>query len=135
MQLFDAPTREKCTVRRPRTNTPLQALALLNDVQFVEAARCFAGRIIKEGGESETERATFAFELATARKPRDAELDVLIEVLHHAQNRYHDDRPAATELISTGESDRDEQLDAVEHAAWTVAANVICNLDETLTRE
>jgi len=135
MQLFDAPTREKCTVRRPRTNTPLQALVLLNDVQFVEAARGFAQRILKEGGDSEIERANFAFELATARKPQEVELNILLEILHEAQGRYQEDRQAATELISTGESARDEQLEVVEHAAWTVVANVIANLDETLTRE
>jgi hypothetical protein len=135
MQLFDAPTREKCAVRRPRTNTPLQALVLLNDVQFVEAARCFAQRILKDGGESETERATYAFELATARKPETAELNVLLEVLHQAQDRYREDQNAAAELIATGESSWDEELDTSEHAAWTIVANVICNLDETVTRE
>jgi hypothetical protein len=135
MQLFDAPTREKCAVRRSRTNTPLQALVLLNDVQFVEAARCFAERIIKEGGNSEIEKATFAFELATARKPREFESSVLLEILHHAQDRYRDDRQAAIKLISTGEATRDVQLDAAEHAAWTVVANMISNLDETMTRE
>jgi hypothetical protein len=135
MQIFDAPTREKCAVRRPRTNTPLQSLVLLNDEQFVEASRSFAQRVIKEGGETDIERANFAFELATARLPRDVELDVLIEVLQEAKIRYRDDPPAATALISIGEAARDEQLDAAEHAAWTVVVNVISNLDETLTRE
>lgn len=135
MQLFDAPTREKCTVRRPRTNTPLQALVLLNDVQFVEAARSLAERILKEAPNTDKNRATFAFESATARKPSKGELNVLIDLLQHAKTRYQSDVEAARKLIGTGESPRDEKLDPKDHAAWTVVASTILNLDEVLTRE
>ncbi len=135
MQIFDAPTREKCSVRRPRTNTPLQALVVLNDVQFVEASRNFAQRIISDGGKNKKDRAIYAFELATSRKPTKFELNVILEVLEHAQKRYLNDPKAAKKLISIGESQGTVKLDAAEHATWTVVANMILNLDETLTRE
>jgi len=135
MIIFDAPTREMCTIRRPRTNTPLQALVTLNDVQFVEAARHFAERMIKEGGREPAQRIDFAFEVATARKPSASERDVLLHVYRDAIKRYTDDKKAAGELVSFGDSKRDEQIDVSEHAAWTVVASTIMNLDETLTRE
>ena len=135
MQLFDAPTREKCTVRRPRTNTPLQALVLLNDVQFVEAACRFAQRILKEAPKTDEGRITFAFESATARKPSPGELKVILDLLKHAKARYQSDIEAAKKLIAVGESQKDEKLDPQEHAAWTVVASTILNLDEVLTRE
>ena len=135
MQIFDAPTREKCAIRRPRTNTPLQALVTLNDVQFVEAARTLAQRMIKEGGETPHKRVDFAFLLATARLSSKSETSVLLDIYHAALGRYRNDVESAKKLISFGESKRDESIDAVEHAAWTIVASVILNLDETLTRE
>ncbi len=81
MQIFDAPTREKCTIRRPRTNTPLQALVTLNDTQFVEASRHFARRMLVEGGETDGDRIAYGFRLATSRRPQHNELAVLLEVL------------------------------------------------------
>jgi hypothetical protein len=135
MQIFDAPTREKCTIRRARTNTPLQALATLNDVQFVEAARHFAERIIYEGGRSDEQRINHAFRLATARVPKAAERSVLKEVLREALGRFAEDRESAAALVAVGESPRDESLDLAHHAAWTLVASAILNLDETLTRE
>lgn len=135
MQIFDAPTREKCTIRRARTNTPLQALVTLNDTQFVEAARHFAERVIYEGGRSADERIDFAFQVATARRPEPSERAALKDVLTSALQHYKENRDAAGEFLAVGESARDETLDPSHHAAWTILASAIMNLDETLTRE
>jgi hypothetical protein len=134
MQIFDAPTREKCVVGRPRTNTPLQALVTLNDVQYVEAARALAQLMLQER-KTEQERAGFGFLRATGRVPEPAEESVLLDVYRHSLRRFQADPQAAKKLLSAGESTRDESLDPAEHAAWTVVANLILNLDETLTRE
>jgi hypothetical protein len=135
MQIFDAPTREKCTVRRPRTNTPLQALVTLNDTQFVEASRHFARRIIKQGGDRPDQRIVYAFRLATARRPTSSETQILTEIYSDAIQRYQADRDAANQLLSVGESKRDESLDVAEQAAWSIVASAVLNLDETLVRE
>jgi hypothetical protein len=134
MQAFDAPSREKCVVRRSRTNTPLAALVLLNDTQFVEAARHLAARIMTEGGESVEERAAFAFRLATARRPDADELRVLTDQYQKHLAHYRAAPEAAKKLIAVGESKRDESLEPAEQAAWTMIANLILNLDETITK-
>jgi hypothetical protein len=134
MATLDAPSRENCTVRRSRTNTPLAALALMNDEQFVEASRAFGERTMKEGGPSAQERAVFAFRLATARKPKDAELAVLLDIYRTNLATYQGDKEAAGKLIAVGESKRDEKLDPSELAAWTMVGNLILNLDETVTK-
>ncbi len=134
MATLDAPSRENCTVRRSRTNTPLAALALMNDEQFVEASRAFAQRAMNEGGKTDKERATYAFRLATARNPNEAELAVLIDVYQANLNKYQGDKEAATKLINTGDSKPDERLDASQLAAWTMVGNMILNLDETVTK-
>jgi hypothetical protein len=131
---FDAPDRETCTVRRPRTNTPLQALVLLNDPTYVEASRKLAERMMTEGGTTAEDRIAFAFRLATARPPRTAEADVLRAVFEEQLAAYRRDPRAARKLLSVGESKRDEKLDAAELAAWSVVASMILNLDETVTR-
>ena len=131
---FDAPDRETCTVRRARTNTPLQALVLMNDPTYVEAARKFAERILLEGGSTPDERITFAFRLATARQPAPRELNVLRRVFEQQLARFNADPAAATKLIAVGESARNEQLPNAELAAWSMVANVILNLDETVTK-
>ena len=135
MQIFDAPTREKCTIRRPRTNTPLQALVMMNGIQFVEAARHLAERMLKEGGATNEEKITHAYLLATARNPRSSEEEVLLNVYQGSLKHYQGNPKAAEELLTVGESPRDEKLNATQQAAWTVVANLILNLDETLTRE
>ncbi|MCH9727389.1 MAG: DUF1553 domain-containing protein [Planctomycetes bacterium] len=135
MQIFDAPTREKCTIRRPRTNTPLQALVTMNDVQFVEAARHLANRILKEGGTSNEAKISHACLLAMAREPRVSERKVLLNVYLESLKHYQANPKAAEELMKVGESPRDEKLNVIQQAAWTVVANTILNLDETLTRE
>jgi len=134
MQLFDAPNREVCTATRSRTNTPLQALALLHDPQFVEAARALAGRTLREGGERTQARLRFAFQLCTQRAPSRAELAQLQGLLEEERARYAADPEAARTALQVGLAPRDEQLPVVEHAAWFEVARVLLNLSEVVTR-
>ncbi len=134
MQIFDAPSREFCVMRRERTNTPGGALVLLNDIQFVEAARKFGERIMVEGGASLDQRFTFAFRSATARKPDADELRLLHDLYGKLLKRYQKDPAEAEKLLGVGESPRDEKLDVAELAAWTMIASTILNLDETITK-
>jgi hypothetical protein len=134
MLLFDAPTREYCVVRRPRTNTPLQALDLMNDPQYVEASRAFAQRIMLEGGKTQKDRIVWAFRLATARKPNADETKVLLEVYSKQLGEFRQDQTAAGKLLSVGSFKHDSQLDKSELAAWTTVASMILNLDETVTK-
>ncbi len=135
MQIFDAPTRESCVMQRPRTNTPLQALAAMNDVQMIEAARHFAERMIREGGETPAAQAGYGFQLATARTPADSELTALLEVYEYGKAEYSAKKEEAGKLLAVGESKRDEKIDAAEQAALTMVASLILNMDESLTRE
>jgi len=134
LNLFDAPEREFCVVRRSRTTTPLQALALLHDPTYVEAARHFAERILTQGGATTDERIAFAFRTATARKPSTAEARVLREVFEQQLAAFRKAPEAAAKSLKVGESPRNEKLDAAEHAAWTAIARMILNLDETITK-
>jgi hypothetical protein len=134
MRIFDAPTREACTPRRARTNTPLQALALMNDEQFVEAARALAQRLLHEVPDSDEARVVRAYRLATARRPDPEEERVVLALLAEATLRFAQDRAAAEELIGVGASEPDAGLDPARLAAWTVVANMILNLDETITK-
>ena len=135
MQIFDAPTREKCTLQRPRTNTPLQALVVLNDPAYVEAARKLAEGILKSGVGDDAQRIKTAFRKVTSREPNPVELDVLSSVLADARSSFEASPERATQLLKVGESTIDLNLDKVELAAWTVVASTLFNLDETLTRE
>jgi len=135
MTTFDAPARETCVVRRDRTNTPLQALALMNDVTYVEAARVLAERLVSGGGATPEERITLAFRFATARRPKPGELKVLADDFHHQLAEYRQDRSEALKLVSMGEFPRNEKLDPAELAAYTALASLILNLDETVTKE
>ena len=135
MLLFDAPNREICTVKRSRTNTPLQALSLLNEVTFVEAARRLAERILIEGGETAEERLEFGFKLATARKPSADELRILGDGLKADLARFTTKSPNADSLLAFGDAESSSQIDKAELAAWTLTANVLLNLDEVVTRE
>jgi hypothetical protein len=130
---FDAPDRETCTVRRARTNTPLQALILMNDPTYVEASRKLAERLMKEATAA-PERINLAFRLAVARPPTAKELAVLQGVFQTQREAFRRDQAAALKILTIGESKKDEQLDPVELAAWTTVANVILNLDETITK-
>jgi hypothetical protein len=132
---FDAPDREKCTVRRAQTNTPLQALTLMNDPTYVEAARALGQRVLLEGGKDEKHRIEYAFRLATARKPEGKEIGVLRQLLKGRLSEFQQNRQAAIKLVSVGESPRDKSLDVAELAAWTTVASAILNLDETITKQ
>jgi mono/diheme cytochrome c family protein len=132
---FDAPDREKCAARRALTNTPLQALTLMNDPTYVEAARALAQRALLEGGKDEKARIVHAFRLATARKPTGKEVGVLRDLLKGRLTGFRKDRQSALKLVGVGESVRDSRLDVAELAAWTTVASVILNLDETITKQ
>jgi hypothetical protein len=133
MATFDAPSREVCTVRRPRTNTPLQALVTLNDPVYVEAAQALARRMVREGGSTSPERAARGFRIVLARQPTVAEIDRLVRLHDDAlagfKNDPDDAKKMATDPLGPVPSDLPVALDDL--AAWTVVANVILNLDET----
>ena len=131
---FDAPSREVCVMRRERANTPLQSLALLNDPAFVEAARAFAERIMKQGGDSDQQRVAYAFRLATGRHSTADEREVLLEEFHARLNTFNVDVQAAEKLLGIGELPCDESLDKSRLAAWTMVARIILNLDETISK-
>ena len=133
MSAFDAPNREVCTVSRSFTNTPLQALVLLNDPQFVEAARAFAERILHRSGD-DTERLEHAFRAAVSRPPTAKELAVLHRALARERSTFAATPAAAAKLLAIGEAPRDAGLAPIEHAAWTQVAAVLLNLSETITR-
>ena len=135
MTIFDAPTREFCIVRRPLSSTPLQALELLNDEMYIETARKLAERMMKEGGTTPASRLSWAFRLATARRPQGSEVAILQAGLNRRLTEYARDPAAAEKLLAAGESPRDAKLDAAELAAYTTAASVILNLDEVITRQ
>jgi hypothetical protein len=135
MQMFDAPSREVCTASRARTNTPLQALAMMNDPTFVEAARVLAERTMKEGGETVEKRLEFAFRRAVARPPAVAEMKVLKETLDRQAEIFKKDPKKAEGLLKVGDSPLSKGVDQVELATWTAVCGVILNLDEVVNRE
>jgi hypothetical protein len=133
---FDAPDREKCTARRAVTNTPLQALALLNDTTFLEASRAFAQRVLLEDPKASVDtRLRKTFQLATARYPDNKELQVLRGALKQQLDTYGKDPHAAEKLVKIGESPAAANLDPKQLAAWTNVCTVVLNLDETITKE
>ena len=134
LMAFDAPSRETCVARRARTNTPLQALVLMNDEQYVEASRMLAERMISAGS-NPGEQLTHGFRLVTARVPQETELSTLIKLYEQQLAHYQGDQEAATKLLSVGEAPRNEQLPADQHAAMTMMANLLLNLDEAITKE
>ncbi len=131
---FDAPDRETCVVRRARTNTPLQALVLLNDPTYVEASRKLAERMLREAGTTPEERISLAFRLTLSRLPSQRETASLLKTVERVIASYRANPAAVEELLKVGESPRDTKFDGAELAAWTIAASVILNLDETLTK-
>lgn len=132
MLAFDAVSREVCVARRSRTSTPLQALVLLNDPQFVEAARVVGERTLKEGGATARERARFAFRLLASREPRPAELDLLTR-FYDSQRALFTQNPAeGAALLKVGERKPDPSLPPGEIAAATVLAQAVLNLDATI---
>ena len=133
---FDVSPRQVCTVRMLRTNTPLHALITLNDVTYVEAARVMAERVftLAENGTSES-RVETAFRLATARRPTDFERSTLVSRFVKLVEAYRANENEALQLLSVGESPRQEALDPVEHAAMAALCSLILNLDEVITKE
>jgi hypothetical protein len=135
MRVFDASAREFCTVRGARTNTPLQALDLMNDVTYIEAARMLARRMLTEGGETPQERLAWAFRLATSRMPTDRELQALLRNLEKQKAVFGKRPREAAKLLAVGEKRSHEKLNPVELAAHTVTASLILNLDEVITKQ
>jgi len=131
---FDAPDRETCTVRRSRTNTPLQALVLMNDPTYVEASRKFAERIVREGGAGFDQRLAFAFRSVLCRAPVTEELAVLRGVYERQLARFRAQPAAAADLLRVGEAPADATLDPAELAAWAMVASALLNTDEALTK-
>ena len=135
MVAFDAGGRETCVVRETRTNTPLQALTLLNDVTFLEAARVLAQRAMREAAAGPEAKITHAFRRVLARRPSPAEVLVLVNGYRAHLAEYRANPEAAKQLLAAGESPPDETLDAGEHAALTAVCSLLLNLDEAITRE
>jgi len=131
---FDAPNREECTAERPRSNTPLAALVLLNDPTFVEASRVLAERLMDSGGTTVEERIASAYRRALSRVPTPDELSLLSGLFQEQLARYQDDSSAAAALCRTGVSPVPDNVDLAELAAWTAITRVILNLHETITR-
>jgi hypothetical protein len=132
---FDAPSREECVADRPRSNTPLQALVLMNDPTYVEAARSLAEHLLQEGGGTLPERLNYAFRRTVARRATTAEIAVLSSLYQKHFQEYTSDPAAAQKLLTAGEHPVPKDLNPTELAAWTSVARVILNLNETITRE
>jgi len=131
---FDAPSREECTVERPRSNTPLQALVLLNDPIYVEAARVFAEKTIKEGGKTTETRLQFAFRQALQRKATADEVKILTALYEKHLTQYQGDAASAAKILGVGAWQTNKEIAVAELAAWTSVTRVILNLHETITR-
>ena len=134
MSNFDGPNREQFCTQRERSNTPLQALQLLNDTQHFEAARAFGERMLTEGGATPEARITFAYRNTLSRSPAAEELAVVQQALKQCLARYQADPAAAKQVIAVGESKPRGNHEPTELAAYTLIANLILNLDETVTR-
>jgi len=135
LSTFDAPDREKCTSRRPVTNTPLQALVLWNDPTYVEAARNLAQRMLRESGPRIDDRISYAYREVVSRPPSKTELAVVKEFAGQQMAAYSSNREAALKLLRVGDSKFDSSLNPAELAAWTNVASMILNLDEAITKE
>lgn len=133
LKAFDAPRREECTAQRPRSNTPLASLTLLNDPTFVEAARAFAERIINSTSNDDG-RIDAAFRIAVSRRPEKFERQLISKLLAASRQQYRDDETAARSLTTTGLARTESAIPVAEHAAWTVVARAMLTLGETTTR-
>lgn len=132
---FDNASRQTCTVKTYRTNTPLHSLLTLNDVTFVEAARALAKQVLMSEIPKDADRIDDVFRRLLARRASDHEKAILIAAVERSRKEFLADPGAATKLLAIGESKRNEQLDTIEHAAWTSMTLAVMNLDETLTKE
>jgi hypothetical protein len=135
MSALDAPSRESCVVRRERTNTPLQALLLLNETQYVECARKLAERALVEGGKTSDDQIRYLFKLVLIRPPTATELAVLQATYAEQSKAFHKTPADADKLILIGETKPTGNLPKPELAALTLVANVVLNLDEAVTKE
>ena len=135
MQVMDASSREYCTVRETRTNTPLQALNLMNDTTYVEAARMMAERMMKEGGDMPRDRLTFALRLAAGRRPDEVEMHLLLDNLQTQLAHFRDQPQQAAKLLTVGARHADPKLKSEELAAYSIVASLILNLDEVITKQ
>lgn len=129
---YDAPSREFCTVRRVRTNTPLQALTSLNDPSFFIAARALAKRMMEEGGNSVADRVAYGFRLTVSRRPSQQELDRIVDFYRRQSSAYSNDADSAYKTIGAKQG---TVADGAELAAWTMVANVLLNTDEAISKE
>lgn len=136
LRAFDAPSREECTAQRTRSNTPLAAMALLNDPTFIEAAQGLALRVITDGGKSDTTRLRHAFRLTLSRDATDFESEKLLKLLNQARQRYQGTKEATEQAIKATLTrlDPEQKINTTELAAWTVISRVLLNLSETITR-
>ncbi len=134
MLTFDATTREVCAVKRQTTATPLQALVLLNDPQYVEAARGLARRALHEGGSTLADRVVFLFRTTTGRRPGPCEIKTLEALYREQYDEFHAGRSHAAKILSVGDAPRDPSLDPTEYAAMTVLAQALLNYDEVVTK-
>ena len=134
LRAFDAPTREECTAQRPSSNTPIGALALLNDPSFIEAARVLAARIMEDGGASDRDRITWAWRTTLARRPSDPEIGAVLGLLEGSRRAFEADPSGAEALLRTGLAPNPEGVDHAELAAWTAVGRALLNLHETITR-
>ena len=135
LSVFDAPDREKCIARRSLTNTPLQALVLMNDPTYVEASRSLAQRMVLEAGSDAADRVRFGYERALARPPSETESRVLTALASEQASKFGNAPELARDLLHIGDSAPAERIPAPELAAWTIVASSILNLDETISKE
>jgi hypothetical protein len=133
MSAFDAPDRETCVIRRARTNTPLQALVLMNDPTYIEAARKLAERI-QPSGDSADKRLATAFRMILSRRPSSPESTVMRGIYEAALWRFQDDPEAAKKLLSIGQSPPEEKFEIADIAAWTAVCTTLLNLDEAISK-
>ena len=134
MDMFDAPGRSRCQVRRQKTSTPVQALALMNDPQFVEASRVAAERVLRQASQDPGDRIIHAMRLLTGRRPRPEELDVLLELYEGRRGGFQGDPSRALQLLTIGDSPRDDALDPVEVASLDVVVGTIMNYDASVMK-
>ncbi len=134
LMAFDAPVREECTAQRPRSNTPLQSLVLLNDPTYVEAARVLAERVLREGPKENDERIGWLYRQVLQRRPTEQEQRTLVAFVARQQELYRGSPEQAEAILEVGLAPRDEQFEPVDVAAWTAVTRVVLNLHETITR-
>ncbi|MBI1841638.1 MAG: DUF1553 domain-containing protein, partial [Verrucomicrobia bacterium] len=134
LSTFDAPSRELCLSRRPRTNTPLQALASLNEPTLLECARALGEKAAREGGRSQTDQIDYAFRLSAGRRPTTSESDRLVKFLSQQIASFRKDRAAAAQLLREAPAVEASDLDPATRAAWMMVANALLNLDEVLNK-